>query len=67
MPVSVSFLVAFFVVYLIVKGFLFWRLNVALRKVEDKQQALSNLPSFDATRGNRPGGPTSGGSPLSEI
>jgi uncharacterized membrane protein YciS (DUF1049 family) len=50
MTVSLTFLVAFFVVYLVFKGFLFYRLNVALRRMEQKQKSLANLSAFDATR-----------------
>lgn len=71
MSVSLKFLIAFFVIYILVKGFLFWRLNLALKRMEAKQQALKNLPSFDVTRPHagspRPGSDGSGSSPLSEL
>lgn len=50
MTVTVTFLVVFFVGYVIFKGFLFYRLNVALRKLGDKQKAIKGLTSFDMTR-----------------
>ncbi|MGE5508154.1 MAG: hypothetical protein ACM3RP_06720 [Chitinophagales bacterium] len=72
MKVSVGWLVGFFAVYVLFKGFLFWRLNIALKQMEAKQKALANLPSFDATRRGptAPGQPGPGGtgvSPLSEL
>lgn len=50
MSVTVRFLVCFFIAYVLFKGFLFWRLQVALRRLNQRQEALKNLPSFDATR-----------------
>jgi hypothetical protein len=50
MNVSVRWLVLFFLVYILVKACLFWRLQRALTKLAQKQKALKNLPSFDATR-----------------
>ncbi|MDI6869784.1 MAG: hypothetical protein QME79_00255 [Bacillota bacterium] len=50
MNVTLNFLVAFFFVYVLFKAYLFYRLHLALRKLANKQKALKNLPSFDATR-----------------
>ncbi|MGE5554153.1 MAG: hypothetical protein ACM3XZ_09585 [Betaproteobacteria bacterium] len=50
MNVTLRFLILFFLAYVAFKAFLFWRLHRALRKLEEKQKALKNLPSFDATR-----------------
>lgn len=49
MSITVKFLVGFFVVYVLFKGFLFWRLQVALRRLADRQRALKDRPTFDAT------------------
>lgn len=50
MNVTVKFLVFFFLAYVFFKGYLFWRLHHALGRLAEKQKALKNLPSFDATR-----------------
>ncbi|HHW13426.1 MAG TPA: hypothetical protein GXX28_00660 [Firmicutes bacterium] len=50
MNVTVKFLVLFFLAYVLFKAYLFYRLNLALRRFEEKQKALKRAPAFDATR-----------------